>query len=139
MTAPVPPSRTTRRHNVIFWLAWIALPLCALGYQVTAKLSASALSGQEFSLDWLVAIVQLPAFRWMLLFEIVSFVAWIRVLSEMPLSEAFPLSALSYVLIVLASLVLFREHGSWLQALGSFAIVSGAWLISRAEDDGGVP
>jgi drug/metabolite transporter (DMT)-like permease len=53
------------------------------------------------------------------------------VLAEMPLSAAFPLSAVSYVLIIAASALVFHEPVGLLQVVGSLAILVGVWLIGR--------
>jgi len=47
----------------------------------------------------------MPTVQLLLVFEVASFVAWMTVLAEMPLSAAFPLSAVSYVLIIAASAI----------------------------------
>ena len=55
-----------------------------------------------------------------------------QVLSELDLSKAFPLSALSYVLVLLSSWLYFREQMTTLQLLGSALILGGVWLIGTA-------
>ena len=75
--------------------------------------------------------VRMPSVQILLVCEVASFVAWMTVLSEMPLSAAFPLSAVSYVLIIAASAVVFHEPVGLLQVLGSLAILTGVWLIGR--------
>ena len=107
------------------------LPLLTLGYQIAAKASAGHLAHVRFDADWLLAAVRLPSVQILLVCEVASFVAWMTVLSEMPLSAAFPLSAVSYVLIIAASAVVFHEPVGLLQVVGSLAILAGVWLIGR--------
>jgi multidrug transporter EmrE-like cation transporter len=57
------------------------------------------------------------------------------VLAEMPLSAAFPLSAISYVLIIAAGVLVFHEHLNALQILGGGAILAGVWMIGRSQTE----
>ena len=47
-------------------------------------------------------------------------------------SRAFPLSAVSYILILTVSWLVFEESISLLQLIGSGLILAGVWLISTA-------
>jgi drug/metabolite transporter (DMT)-like permease len=107
------------------------LPLLTLGYQIAAKASATDMSGVDFDLAWLLAAIRLPSVQLLLVFEVAAFVAWMIVLAEMPLSAAFPLSAVSYVLIIGASALVFHEPIGPLQVVGSLAILAGVWMIGR--------
>jgi drug/metabolite transporter (DMT)-like permease len=117
-------------------LLFIALPLLGLAYQLTAKETAMAMGGQPFGVHWILAALTLHWTQAMIGLEIVSFGVWMVVLSEIKLSEAFPLSALSYVLVVLASWTLFHERGSVLQVLGGAAILAGVWVMGRSPGTG---
>ena len=57
-----------------------------------------------------------------------------KVLSELEISKAFPLSGISYVLIVAAGWFLFGEPVAWLQLVGGGLILTGAWLIATAHN-----
>jgi multidrug transporter EmrE-like cation transporter len=105
------------------------LPLLTLGYQIAAKIAAANLAGAHFDLAWLATAARMPIVQLLIVLEIASFVAWMTVLAEMPLSAAFPLSAVSYVLIIAASALVFHEPIGALQAVGSVAILLGVWLI----------
>jgi multidrug transporter EmrE-like cation transporter len=60
-----------------------------------------------------------------------STLCWLYVLRVAPLSRAYPLSSLTYVLIPLASIYLFGEQVRRLHALGMMLIVLGvACLLS---------
>ena len=62
--------------------------------------------------------------------EVACFVIWMHVLTELDLSRAFPLTAVSYIMIFAASWLVFNEDVSLLQLIGSGLILGGAWLIS---------
>lgn len=59
----------------------------------------------------------------------VEFVLWFAALSRAPLSFAFPIAALSYVGVVLASRWILHEHVSLRRWLGTCAIVIGVALV----------
>ncbi|CAN5425108.1 hypothetical protein BH10PSE4_BH10PSE4_09090 [soil metagenome] len=107
------------------------LPIISLAYQITAKASANKLAEARFDLAWLAAAARMPSVQLLVALEIAAFAAWMTVLAEMPLSAAFPLSAVSYVLIIAASAVVFHEPIGLLQVAGSLAILLGVLLIGR--------
>ena len=120
-------ARPRRAQAVLFAI----LPLLTMGYQIAAKTSAEQLSGVQLDLDWLLTAARMPSMQILLVLEIASFVAWMTVLAELPLSAAFPLSAVNYLLIILASAVVFHEPLGALQAVGGATILAGVWLIGR--------
>lgn len=70
--------------------------------------------------------------RWValgVLVYVVEFVLWFAALSRAPLSFAFPVAALSYVGVVLASRLVLRERVSLRRWLGTAAIVAGVALV----------
>ena len=57
---------------------------------------------------------------------------WIRILSIEPLSVAYPiLVSITFVLVTLGAVVLFKESFNFFKALGLITIVVGIFLISR--------
>ncbi|MEO7148592.1 MAG: EamA family transporter [Rhodanobacteraceae bacterium] len=60
---------------------------------------------------------------------VVEFVLWFAALSRAPLSFAFPVAALSYVGVVLASRLVLRERVSLRRWLGTAMIVAGVALV----------
>ena len=117
------------------YLLWAALPLLGPGYQIAAKNTALILTGHRFDLDLLITALHTPWALAILVFDIAGFLAWMVVLSAYKLSEAFPLSALSYPMVILVSWVLFHEPGSPIQVLGGTIIMTGVWLIGRDSED----
>ena len=59
----------------------------------------------------------------------VSAVAWLGVLSKVPLSIAYPFNALSYLIILTASVVLLHERTNLLTWGGSLLVVSGLVIV----------
>jgi len=61
-----------------------------------------------------------------------SSIFWLIVLSRVPLSQAYPMVSVAYVLTALISMVFFKETVGALRWAGIFVIVFGVYLISRS-------
>jgi drug/metabolite transporter (DMT)-like permease len=57
---------------------------------------------------------------------------WLMALSRVELSYAYPFASLSYVVMLVASWLLFREDISGMRLLGTLVIGLGVFLISRS-------
>ncbi|WP_188939742.1 EamA family transporter [Nakamurella endophytica] len=58
-----------------------------------------------------------------------SAVAWLLTLSRVPLSQAYPFNALGFLVILLASSVLLREHTNVWTWLGTGLVVGGLVVV----------
>ena len=56
---------------------------------------------------------------------------WLAVLSRWPLSLAYPLLSISYIIGIAAAVVFLKEKVTWTHALGVMVIIIGVYLISR--------
>jgi uncharacterized membrane protein len=63
---------------------------------------------------------------------IVTAMVWILAVSKAQLSFLYPFMALSYVLVALFSLLLFKEDVGVLRWLGIIVICAGVFLVSRS-------
>jgi drug/metabolite transporter (DMT)-like permease len=116
-------------------LSWFVIPVLNTLFQIFIKLAADAVGGGHDS-GWFSGSLASPWFLAAVAVEIACFLTWMQVLSELDLSKAFPLSALSYVLVVLSSWLYFREQITALQLIGSALILGGVWLIGTASGHG---
>ena len=119
--------------------SWLAVPVLNTLFQFFIKHGAEQLGDggaeawlwQALSSYWILAAIAV---------EIACFFIWMNVLSELDLSRAFPLSGISYVLIIATGWFVFGERIVALQVIGSGLILTGVWLIAganvEAEDDG---
>jgi drug/metabolite transporter (DMT)-like permease len=57
-------------------------------------------------------------------------ILWILVLREVPISRAYPFTALAMILVPLAGLVFFGEAFSWTLVVGGVLLVAGIAVIS---------
>jgi len=65
-------------------------------------------------------------------FTAVTAFAWILAASRAPLSLIYPFMALSYILVALFSLIIFKEDISLLRWTGIAVICIGIFLVSRS-------
>ena len=119
--------------------SWLAVPVLNTLFQFFIKHGAEQLGDggaeawlwQALSSYWILAAIAV---------EIACFFIWMNVLSELDLSRAFPLSGISYVLIIATGWFVFGERIVALQVIGSGLILTGVWLIAsanvEAEDHG---
>jgi len=61
-----------------------------------------------------------------------SAVLWLVVLSRLELSLVYPMVSVAYILVALASWLLFKENVTLVRWLGILVIVMGVFLISRS-------
>jgi len=62
----------------------------------------------------------------------VSFLLWIKVLSKVELSYAYPMVSLGYVLVMIYSYFFLHENISLLRVCGVIFIIIGVVLVSRS-------
>ncbi|PDT01691.1 transporter [Rhizobium chutanense] len=112
-------------------LRWLAVPLLNTLFQIFIKLGATQLGTTEGA-TWLSAALTSHWILAAIVVEIVCFFIWMTVLAELDLSKAFPLSGISYVLIIATGWFVFDEPIVDLQIVGSGLILAGVWLIAGA-------
>jgi drug/metabolite transporter (DMT)-like permease len=113
-------------------LIWIGIPVLNTLFQIFIKLAAQQALDFRSASDWLLHTMSSPWMLAAIVVEIVTFFIWMRVLSELDLAKAFPLSAISYVLVLASSWLYFGEEINGLQLLGSALILCGVWFIGTA-------
>ena len=59
----------------------------------------------------------------------VSAVAWLAALSKVPLSLAYPFNAVSYIVILTASVLVLHERANLLTWAGTVLVVSGLLMV----------
>ena len=108
--------------------------LGAIG-QVLVKLGASKLD-INFSIDHLLNTIISILKNFPLMLGIisygVSFLLWIKVLSKVELSYAYPMVSLGYIIVLIFSYVLFKENITYLRVLGILFIIVGVLFVSRS-------
>ncbi|MBI2865680.1 MAG: EamA family transporter [Chloroflexi bacterium] len=62
-------------------------------------------------------------------------VFWLSVISRVPLSFAYPLLSLSYVLVVIMAWLILKENVSLTRMVGIFIIVSGVVVVGLSKPE----
>lgn len=96
------------------------------GMQIYGEVSAGSVWRQ------LVPILKVPHVTLGLFCYAVSAVLWIAVVSKFDLSLAYPMVSVAYVVVVVASWLLFGEKLSAVRLAGLALIVAGVVAISRS-------
>ena len=117
---------------MIFYSLWLGLPVLAALFQASTKMLAAEMQHTPFGWYWLAQALHSSWALLALSCEVLSFFLWLNVLTCLPLSKAFPITAVAYVAIVLMSWTWFEEPVHLLQVLGSALILAGVWLIGGA-------
>ena len=82
--------------------------------------------------SWILALVFSPPLMGGLLLFGFSLLAWLVVLSRLPVSIAYPMASLGYVVAALLGVVFLREPVHVLQIVGIVVICLGVCLIARS-------
>ena len=112
-------------------LLWGVAPVIGLAYQIASEIAAKALAGLPFGAAWARRAAELPSVWSAIGLEIIGLIVWLVVLSEFSLGQAFSISAMSYILVIGVSWVVFHEPASWLQVIGGASILTGIWVIAK--------
>ncbi|WP_370673867.1 EamA family transporter [Pleomorphomonas sp. PLEO] len=114
------------------WTTWLAIPVLNTLQQLFLKLGASDAASSAVGSGWFGSLLASPWFAAAVVAEIICFVVWMTVLAELDLSLAFPLSAASYVLVMLMAWIVFGEPLKAKEIIGSLVILGGIWCLVTA-------
>ena len=97
-----------------------------------AMVDSSTASPSQPLLSWVLALVLSPPLLGGLVLFGFSILAWLVVLSRLPVSIAYPMASLGYVVAALLGVVFLREPVHLLQIIGIIVICLGVGLIARS-------
>ena len=121
-------------------LLWVCLPVFNTLNQVAMKLTAGVVKDQPFGVAWLLDAAQCPYIWMSLACEVINFAVWLAILKHHRLSEAFPLTAISYAALMLTSWAFFHEPLVLRQVVGVGIIMAGIALLGfKREDADSIP
>ncbi len=109
----------------------LALILGAVGFSAAGQLflKSGATRAEGESVDFLIAAAGDRHVWAGLLAWVASTVCWLYVLHVAPLSRAYGLTSLTYLLVPAASVYLFGEELRRIHLVGMSLIVVGVWLL----------
>src|SRR5262245_48737053 len=104
------------------WLQLLCFPLAMAVGQILFKRSAQQLDTRG---QWWLELLGVPALWAALALYAGATILWVRILTTVPLSRAYPFAALAFVLVPAAGQLLFNEPINARYALGSALIIIG--------------
>jgi multidrug transporter EmrE-like cation transporter len=118
----------------LFWL--LLGVLLNAGAQLGLKAATRATGPIDGNMATLMksatTLASVPAFWLALCAYGLSLIVWIIGLSRVPVSQAYPLLSLGYVVTALLALTLLGEQVSALRWTGIVIIIAGVWLVARS-------
>lgn len=115
-------------------LILVSVFLGAIG-QVLVKYGASALElnfAGKYLIPSIISILKNVPVMCGIISYGVSFLLWIKVLSKVELSYAYPMVSIGYILIMFFSYFIFKENISLMRLLGVLFIIIGVVLVARS-------
>jgi len=117
----------------ILVLTGVLLNACA---QLLLKAGTNVVGHFEFSASNIVQVLPKFIFEWHILGGLmcyaVSVIVWIGALSRTPVSIAYPMLSIGYVVNALAAWYLFGEALTLTRVVGIAVIIAGVYLITRS-------
>lgn len=118
-----------------FILILVSVLIGSIG-QVLLKIGANKL--ESFSLSYktlyknLLSVAIVPEILIGLIFFIISFLLWIKVLTKNELSYAYPMVSIGYIIVTILSKIILKENLNLNKILGIIVIIIGVILINRS-------
>lgn len=104
--------------------------------QLLLKAGTNAIGHFEFHIDNVLPVGMKVAFEPHILGGLacygISVVVWIMALSRVPVSIAYPMLSIGYIVNAVAAYYLFNEPLAGQKLLGIAFIVVGVWLVARS-------
>jgi drug/metabolite transporter (DMT)-like permease len=102
----------------------LCFPVAMAGGQMLFKRAASQIT-RDGGGSWLVEVARLPTMWVAVALYAGATLLWVRILTTVPLSRAYPFAALAFVLVPAAGYLFFHEAITLRYALGTALIVIG--------------
>jgi drug/metabolite transporter (DMT)-like permease len=132
MSAVAPTLQPSRWRQIAIWTAFIVLDT---GTQLAFKWGADGLSDMDFGLTMIAKAISLPGVWLACIGYIGTFVVWMAILRDMPLSRAFPMTGLAYVTVPLFAWLAFGERIDLTRSIGIALILAGVVALGEKNDD----
>ena len=115
------------------WLLVLASAFLAVGANLLLRSGVERAGGLAAGITGLVNLARQPYFDLGLILYALATLVWIRVLSVEPLSIAYPvLVSITFLLVTMGAVLLFRESLAWHKIIGLVVILAGIFIISRS-------
>lgn len=115
-------NKTLSLLNVIIWVLLLSSDTAA---QLLFKVAAINFSGGVWLSNY--------SFYLAYVFELLSFLLWMRIIKDTRLSIALALTAILYITVSVTSYIFFHEQISLIQWIGTLLIAAGTCLLGYHE------
>lgn len=112
------------------YLALMAAAISAFG-QILLKHAMTKHGQIDFSINGLFSLFTEPRLLVALSLYAAALLAWLHVLSKVPLSTAYPMLAITYAIVPLLALIFFGERINQMQIVGICLVLMGVALIGK--------
>jgi multidrug transporter EmrE-like cation transporter len=112
------------------WLELLCFPVAMAAGQILFKRAAAQMTGAGG--PWLLELAKLPSMWLALALYAGSTLLWVKILTSVPLSRAYPVAALAFILVPAAGYLFFDEPINARLAAGTALIVVGVIVAVRA-------
>ena len=112
-------------------LELLCFPVAIAVGQILFKRSASQITPRDGG-SWLLEVARLPTMWVAVALYAGATLLWVRILTSIPLSRAYPFAALAFVLVPAAGYLFFNEPITLRYALGTALIVVGVAVAAGA-------
>lgn len=109
----------------------IAAAISAVG-QISLKYAMQKHGSFEVTLQGLFSLILEPRLIFAISIYAIALLMWLQVLSKTPLSTAYPILAVTYILVPLLAYAVFGEVIGRNQLIGMLLILAGVAMIGKA-------
>lgn len=108
----------------------VTFPVVIAAGQILFKRAAGQI-GTAQGTSWILDVARLPTMWLAVALYAAATLLWVRILTTVPLSRAYPFMALAFVIVPAAGYFLFSESITVRQAIGTALIVAGVVVVAR--------
>jgi multidrug transporter EmrE-like cation transporter len=112
------------------WIELLCFPVAMAAGQILFKRAAVQMTG--VSGPWLLELARLPSMWLAVALYAASTLLWVKILTTVPLSRAYPVAALAFILVPAAGYLFFDEPLNARLAAGTALIIAGVIVAVRA-------
>jgi multidrug transporter EmrE-like cation transporter len=111
-------------------LELLSFPVAIAIGQILFKRAAREVSDTS-GVSWLLEVAKLPTMWLAVGLYGAATLLWVRILTTVPLSRAYPFMALAFIFVPAAGYVFFQESITIRYAVGTMLLVAGVIVIAR--------
>jgi drug/metabolite transporter (DMT)-like permease len=108
----------------------VSFPVAIAAGQMLFKRAADQI-GTATGTSWVLDVAKLPTMWVALALYGAATLLWVRILTTVPLSRAYPFMALAFVLVPAAGYVFFNESITVRYVIGTALIIAGVVVVAR--------